>query len=219
MKYINIGLLAHVDAGKTTLSEGLLYACGSIRQIGRVDHGNAFLDYDVQEKNRGITIYAKQAVISWKDTQITLLDTPGHVDFSAEMERVLQVLDYAVLIINALDGVQSHTETIWKLLKHYNIPVLVFINKMDVSYTQREALMTDVKRLLDERCVDFSLCDEQLQEQLAMCSDELLDTYMEAGSIPKEQIAEAVSQRILFPCCFGSALKMEGIQELLDILD
>ena len=145
-----------MDAGKTTLSESLLYVSGSIRQLGRVDHGNAFLDYDAQEKDRGITIYAKQAIFDWKDTRITLLDTPGHVDFSAEMERVLQVLDYAVVIINALDGIQSHTETIWKLLQHYHVPALVFVNKMDVSHTERTQIMEDLKRHLDEHCVDVT---------------------------------------------------------------
>lgn len=219
MNHINIGMLAHVDAGKTTLSESMLYVSGAIRQMGRVDHGTAFLDYDVQEKDRGITIYAKQAMFSWKDTHMTLLDTPGHVDFSAEMERVLSVLDYAVVIINALDGVQSHTETIWKLLQHYAIPVIVFVNKMDVGYITQEALMADLKQHLDERCVDFSQRNEQFGEQLALCSDELLDAYMETGSISDEQLVKAVAQRTVFPCCFGSALKMEGIRELLDTLD
>ena len=219
MNNINIGMLAHVDAGKTTLSESLLYVSGSIRQLGRVDHGNAFLDYDAQEKDRGITIYAKQAIFDWKDTRITLLDTPGHVDFSAEMERVLQVLDYAVVIINALDGIQSHTETIWKLLQHYHVPALVFVNKMDVSHTERTQIMEDLKRHLDEHCVDVTLQDEACQEQLAMCSDELLESYMETGGITDEQLADAVAQRTIFPCCFGSALKMEGIQEFLDMLN
>lgn len=219
MKHINIGMLAHVDAGKTTLSESLLYTSGSIRHMGRVDHKDAFLDYDAQERHRGITIYAKQAVFSWKDTQFTLLDTPGHVDFSAEMERVLRVLDYAIVIINALDGVQSHTETIWRLLQHYNIPVLLFINKMDVGYVDRIQLLKEIQNRLDAHCLDVSEQSSDRYEQIAMCSDELLDIYMKTGTIADDKIAEALANRQLFPCYFGSALKMEGIQEFLDVLD
>ena len=178
MKRLAVGILAHVDAGKTTLSEAMLYAGGMIRHLGRVDKGDAFLDTYELEKKRGITIFSKQARLAWDDMDVTLLDTPGHVDFSAEMERVLQVLDYAVVIINALDGIQSHTETIWKLLQHYHVPALVFVNKMDVSHTERTQIMEDLKRHLDEHCVDVTLQDEACQEQLAMCSDELLESYM-----------------------------------------
>lgn len=219
MKHINIGMVAHVDAGKTTLSEGMLFVSGSIRKAGRVDHGDAFLDYNNQEKNRGITIFSKQAMMTWKDCHMTLLDTPGHVDFSSEMERVLQVLDYAVLIINALDGVQTHTETIWKLLKHYHIPVFIFVNKMDISYHEKAELLKELQERLDEHCIDFHQGKETFYENIAMASDQLLEEYMENETIANAHIAEAISNRQVFPCCFGSALKMDGISAFLDILE
>lgn len=215
VKHTIIGTLAHVDAGKTTLSEAMLYLCKSIRKLGRVDHGDAFLDYHELEKNRGITIYMKQARMVWKDLELTLIDTPGHIDFSTEMERTLQILDYAVLIINGMDGVQAHTETIWKLLKHYHIPVFLFINKMDMSYKDSKELMLELQKKLDGSCVDFTT-QKDLEERIAMCDDTLLDIYMDQGTITKQQIEKAISKRILFPCYFGSALKQEGVEAFLD---
>lgn len=218
MKHCTIGFLAHVDAGKTTLTESLLYTTGKIRKLGRVDHGDAFLDYDAQERKRGITIYAKQAILSWKDVELTLLDTPGHVDFSAEMERVLQVLDYAVVIINGMDGVQTHTETIWKLLAHYHVPVFVFVNKMDSAHRSHEELMQEIQSRLSEQCVDFHLPQADRMEAVAMCSDELLEAYTQDGAISVSLLQEAIAKRKVFPCFFGSALKQEGMETLLDAL-
>lgn len=218
MKHTVIGTLAHVDAGKTTLSESLLYTSGSIRTWGRVDHGNAFLDYNSQERSRGITIFSKQAILTWNDMEITLMDTPGHVDFSSEMERTLKVLDYAIVIINGIDGVQSHTETIWNLLKHYQIPAFIFINKMDITHLNEEQLMKNLRKRLDERCVNFS-DTETMIENIAMCEDALLDTYMSEGTLTKEEIMDSIEQRKVFPCYFGSALKNEGIKQFLDGLD
>lgn len=222
-KHINVGLLAHVDAGKTTLSEGMLYVSGSIRTLGRVDHGDAFLDSYSMERERGITIFSKQAVLQWNDMEITLLDTPGHVDFSAEMERVLQVLDYAVLVISGADGVQGHTVTLWRLLKRYNIPVFLFINKMDQEGTDRNALMTELKEMLDEGCTDFSSVfteaeagNTEKMENLAVCDDEMMEEYLESGSIRKATLRRVIAGRRIFPCWFGSALRAEGIRELLD---
>ena len=212
---IVIGILAHVDAGKTTLSEGLLYFSGSIRKMGRVDKGDAFLDTYELERKRGITIFSKQAQFSVGELDVTLLDTPGHVDFSAEMERTLQVLDYAVLVIGGADGVQSHTMTLWKLLQSYQIPVFLFINKMDQQGADREKILSEVQRRLDERCTDFSP-SEAFMENIAMCSEELMEEFLEQGTVKREQIAAAIRDRQIFPCYFGSALKGQGIQEFLD---
>ncbi|OUO29297.1 translation elongation factor G [Lachnoclostridium sp. An298] len=216
---LNVGILAHVDAGKTTLSEGMLYLSGSIRDMGRVDHGDAFLDTYEMERERGITIFSKQAVLSWKDIELTLLDTPGHVDFSAEMERVLQVLDYAVLVISGTDGVQGHTVTLWRLLKRYNVPVFLFINKMDREGTDRNALMSELKGRLDEGCTGIEAIgenDPDRLESLAVCDDAMLEEYLETGSICKNTLRRTIAERKVFPCWFGSALKAEGITELLD---
>ena len=223
-KHICLGILAHVDAGKTTLSESMLYTSGSIRKMGRVDHKDAFLDtYDL-ERSRGITIFSKQAVFSWKDMRITLLDTPGHVDFSAEMERTLQVLDYAVLVISGADGVQGHTETLWRLLGEYKIPVFLFVNKMDQAGTDRERVLAELKKRFGDHCIDFekvfgSEGSEEAAEQLAMCDEGLLEQYLENGELPREQVADLISQRRVFPCYFGSALHTEGVEELLDALE
>ena len=216
-KYITIGLLAHVDAGKTTLSESILYTCGAIRKMGRVDHGDAFLDTFELERSRGITIFSKQAVCTLDDIQITLLDTPGHVDFSAEMERTLQVLDYAILVISGADGVQGHTRTLWKLLERYHIPTFLFINKMDQPGTNEQVLMAELKNRLDGNCLDFS-CDrdtEEWQEQFAMCDERFLETYLEEGIVEEEEIPVMIRERKVFPCFFGSALKMTGVETFL----
>lgn len=215
-KKLVIGILAHVDAGKTTLSESMLYQSGSIRKLGRVDKGDAFLDTYELERERGITIFSKQAQLSIDDLQITLLDTPGHVDFSAEMERTLQVLDYAILVISGADGVQGHTETLWKLLERYHIPVFLFINKMDQNGTDEVALMNELKKRLDENCVDFSQTDtDELNESIAMCSEDLLEQYLESGEIEDTQIRNLIRKRNLFPCYFGSALKVTGVDEFM----
>ena len=215
-KKLVIGILAHVDAGKTTLSESMLYQSGSIRKLGRVDKGDAFLDTYELERERGITIFSKQAQLSIDDLQITLLDTPGHVDFSAEMERTLQVLDYAILVISGADGVQGHTETLWKLLERYHIPVFLFINKMDQNGTDEAALMNELKKRLDENCVDFSQTDrDELNESTAMCSEALLEQYLESGEIEDTQIRNLIRKRNLFPCYFGSALKVTGVDEFM----
>ena len=223
MKNIVMGILAHVDAGKTTLSESMLYLSGTVRKLGRVDHKDAFLDTYALERDRGITIFSKQAVFSLGNKKVTLLDTPGHVDFSAEMERTLQVLDYAVLVISGADGVQGHTETLWKLLKFYEIPTFIFINKMDQQGTDKEALLLELKERLDESCICFEeskgsttgeLRAETLEE-LAMSDEKVLDYFMENESIPKEDICRLIKERKVFPCYFGSALKLEGVQELL----
>lgn len=215
-KKLVIGILAHVDAGKTTLSESMLYQSGSIRKLGRVDKGDAFLDTYELERERGITIFSKQAQLSIDDLQITLLDTPGHVDFSAEMERTLQVLDYAILVISGADGVQGHTETLWKLLERYHIPVFLFINKMDQNGTDEAALMNELKKRLDENCVDFSQTDtDELNESIAMCSEALLEQYLESGEIEDTQIRNLIRKRNLFPCYFGSALKVTGVGEFM----
>ena len=223
MKNIVMGILAHVDAGKTTLSESMLYLSGTVRKLGRVDHKDAFLDTYALERDRGITIFSKQAVFSLGNKKVTLLDTPGHVDFSAEMERTLQVLDYAVLVISGADGVQGHTETLWKLLKFYEIPTFIFINKMDQQGTDKEALLLELKERLDESCICFEeskgsttgeLRAETLEE-LAMTDEKILDYFMENESIRKEDICRLIKERKVFPCYFGSALKLEGVQELL----
>ena len=259
-KHISLGVLAHVDAGKTTLSEGLLFKCGRIRRIGRVDHKDAYLDTYELERERGITIFSKQAVFSMGDMEVTLLDTPGHVDFSAEMERTLQVLDYAILVINGADGVQGHTQTLWRLLTQYKIPTFLFVNKMDQEGTDREALLEELKKKLSGNCVDFSgeldcsgveedgkkeepvdnsgespvaegtqlkddasgaekahMSEEKndsdeingtddFLENIAMCDEELLETFLETGTIRKKDAAKLILERKLFPCFFGSAL-------------
>ena len=215
-----VGILAHVDSGKTTLAESILYLSGAIRKLGRVDHKDAFLDtYDL-EKNRGITIFSKQARFQLEDKEITLLDTPGHVDFSAEMERTLQVLDYAILVINGADGVQGHTVTLWKLLKRYQIPVFVFVNKMDQIGTDREKLLEELQKKLDGNCIDLiSQNKEDLNDEIAMCSESLMEEYLETGEISGDSINLAIAQRHIFPCLFGSALKMDGVQELLGFMN
>ncbi len=216
MKKLITGILAHVDAGKTTLSEGLLYHCGMIRKLGRVDNRDAFLDTEELERKRGITIFSKQALLRYEDMEITLLDTPGHVDFSAEMERTLQVLDYAVLLISGADGVQGHTKTLWRLLKKYEIPVFLFFNKMDQPGTMKEALLSECREKLGEGIVDFSGQNtEAFYENIAVCEEALLERFLETGKIAHDEIVRLVAERKLFPCFFGSALRMEGVEELL----
>ena len=211
-----MGILAHVDAGKTTLSESMLYLSGTVRKLGRVDHKDAFLDTYALERDRGITIFSKQAVFSLGNKKVNLLDTPGHVDFSAEMERTLQVLDYAVLVISGADGVQGHTETLWKLLKLYDIPTFIFINKMDQQGTDQAALLSELKERLDEGCIAFDREEStETLEELAMTDEKVLDYFMEHESIRKEDICRLIKERRVFPCYFGSALKLEGVQELL----
>lgn len=220
MKKLVIGILAHVDAGKTTLSEGILYRSGMLRKIGRVDNGDAFLDTYALEKERGITIFSKQANFRWKNMEVSLLDTPGHVDFSAEMERTLQVLDAAVLVISGADGVQGHTQTLWQLLKRYRIPVFLFINKMDQNGTDKEALKQELKARLDEGCVDFGEgFTEDFYEQCAMCDETALDFFLEKGELPDEELCRLIRERKLFPCFYGSALKLTGVDEFLDGLE
>lgn len=221
MKRIVIGILAHVDAGKTTLSEALLYATGSVRKLGRVDHGDAFLDTNTMERQRGITIFTEPAIITTPDLTLTLLDTPGHVDFSAEMERTLAVLDYAILVISGADGIQGHTETLWRLLKRYNVPTFIFINKMDAPAADKTKLLQQLKKRFSDGCVDFTgshngteaLAD--VMEDIAMQSETAMESYLEEGTIPDETIRELIAERALFPCFFGSALKMEGIDEFI----
>ena len=218
MKKLTIGILAHVDAGKTTLSESLLYLTGDIRRLGRVDHGDAFLDTDKLERERGITIFSKQAILRRGELELTLLDTPGHVDFSSEMERAVQVLDYAVLLISGTDGVQGHTETLWRLLERHNVPTFVFINKMDQPDTDRDKLIAQLKRRLSDGCADFGDMDAAA-EQAALCDEELLERYLE-GELPgADDLAALIVERKLFPCFFGSALKLEGVEELLEGLE
>jgi len=237
-RYINIGIVAHVDAGKTTLSESMLYHAGAIRKLGRVDHKDAFLDTDQMERERGITIFSKQAVFRWKDRTITLLDTPGHVDFSAEMERVLQVLDCAVLVVSGADGVQGHTQTLWKLLKRYHIPTFLFVNKMDQEGTDGEKLLKELRKRFWENVVPFvdimteSDCPggkvylhtkegavEEVLEELAVCEEDMMEEYLEEGRISLDKVQKAVADRQVFPCYFGSALHSQGVEELLDGLD
>ena len=216
MENIVMGILAHVDAGKTTLSEGMLYLSGTVRKLGRVDHKDAFLDTYSLERDRGITIFSKQAVFSLGNRRINLLDTPGHVDFSAEMERTLQVLDYAVLVISGADGVQGHTETLWKLLKLYEIPTFIFINKMDQPGTDREGLLAELKERLDEGCIVFGKGKNvESLEEIAMTDEAVLDYFMEHETVRNEDICRLIRERKIFPCYFGSALKLDGVQELL----
>ncbi len=219
MKKTVIGIVAHVDSGKTTLSEGMLYVSGSIRKQGRVDHGDAFLDTYVLERTRGITIFSKQAQLKMNDTEITLLDTPGHVDFSAEMERTLQVLDYAILVISGADGVQSHTQTLWQLLTRYQIPTFLFINKMDQPGTNREALLTELRNRLEESCIDFEKeGTEEFYEAAATCDEAALEQYLENGLVSDTEVKRLILQRKLFPCYFGSALLLDGVEDFLKVL-
>ena len=215
-KQICVGLLAHVDAGKTTLSEALLYTGGMLRRLGRVDKRDAYLDTDAMERERGITIFSKQARLLLPQLTVTLLDTPGHVDFSTEMERTLQVLDYAILVISGADGVQGHTKTLWRLLREYEIPVFLFINKMDQQGTDEKGLTEELKRQLSDSCIPFKdMEQEAFLEEAAMCSEDALNAYLETGGIGRELLCEMIAERRIFPCYFGSALKVEGIEELL----
>ncbi len=241
-KRICMGILAHVDAGKTTLSEGILYLTGGLRKLGRVDHGDAFLDNFALERSRGITIFSKQAVFPLGETEVTLIDTPGHVDFSAEMERALWVMDYVVLVVSGADGIQGHTETLWRLLKAYRIPAFIFVNKMDQDGTDREALLQELKKNLDDGCIAFdslrlpqetgtkgsaagvenardealiSAGSEDILEEIAMCDEDVLETYMETGDIRKSDVIRLIGERKIFPCYFGSALKLSGVETLL----
>ena len=218
-KQIVLGILAHVDSGKTTLSEAMLYRAGVTRRLGRVDHKDAFLDTDALEKARGITIFSKQALLTAGDTDITLLDTPGHVDFSTETERTLQVLDYAVLVVSGTDGVQSHTETLWRLLRRYHVPTFVFVNKMDLPGMERQALLAQLNRRLGEGFVDFGAEQADRDEALALCDENLMDRMLDAGQLQDADLIPAIARRHVFPCWFGAALKLEGVDALLDGLD
>ena len=215
--HICIALLAHVDAGKTTLSESLLYACGALRKVGRVDHKDSFLDTDTLERERGITIFSKQARLSMQGREVTLLDTPGHVDFSAEMERTLQVLDAAVLLISAADGIQGHTQTLWNLLKKYQIPTILFINKMDQPLADHDKILQQLQQTFSSECIDFGAeRNTMFWESIAVAQEDSLEYFLEHGDLPQEEIARLVSCRSVFPCFFGSALKQEGITELIE---
>ena len=216
MKKLVVGILAHVDAGKTTLSEGLLYVSGVLRKLGRVDHQNAFLDTDALERERGITIFAKQAELETNTARITLLDTPGHVDFSAEMERTLQVLDCAILVISGTDGVQSHTRTLWRLLKRYGVPTFLFINKMDLNGADKATVLADLTAHLDGGCVDFTATPEERDECVAIGSEEALEQFLETGAVPEDVTRTLIRERKIFPCWFGSALKVDGVEEFLE---
>ncbi|MDO4863629.1 MAG: TetM/TetW/TetO/TetS family tetracycline resistance ribosomal protection protein [Ruminococcus sp.] len=218
MKTITVGITAHVDSGKTTLAEAMLYTSGQMRKLGRVDDGSSSLDTDSIERDRGITIFAHQAEFTAGDTRIMLLDTPGHVDFSAETERTMQVLDYAVLVISGTDGVQSHTATLWRLLRQYEVPVFIFVNKMDLISADRSAILCELRRKLSADCCDFSGTDAEIAENAATCCEELMETYLSAGALSDSDIARAVAQRRIFPCCFGSALKMDGIEKFTETL-
>ncbi|MBR3704713.1 MAG: TetM/TetW/TetO/TetS family tetracycline resistance ribosomal protection protein, partial [Oscillospiraceae bacterium] len=220
MRKLVIGILAHVDAGKTTLSEALLYLSGRIRKLGRVDHRDAFLDTDTLERERGITIFSKQAVFPLdEDCTVTLVDTPGHVDFSAEMERVLSVLDCAVLVVSGTDGVQAHTLTLWRLLERYQIPTILFINKMDAPGTDRGALLAALRTQLGGTFADFGATREQLYEDAALCNETVMEQYLEHGELDDDTLRSLITQRKLFPCCFGAALRLDGVEEFLAVLD
>ena len=214
-----LGILAHVDAGKTTLSEALLYCSGVRRSLGRVDHGDAYLDTHSLERARGITIFSKQALFTTEHLALTLVDTPGHVDFSAEAERTLSILDGAILVISGTDGIQAHTLTLWQLLERYHIPTLVFVNKMDLPGTEQNTLMQQLQKELSDKCVDFSRGAEHIAEAAALCDEALLETYLETGAVTSGNIRGLVEQRRLFPCVFGSALQLQGVETLLDVLD
>lgn len=215
MKKVTFAILAHVDAGKTTLSEAMLYHAGVIKKIGRVDKADSFLDYDQQERKRGITIFSKEISFFYQNSQMTFLDTPGHNDFSCEMERTLQVLDYAVLVISAKDGIQGHTKTIWKLLQTYKIPTFIFVNKMDCTYSTKEQLIKDIQNELNENCF---LLDDHFLENVSLVNDELLEKYLER-TITKKDIQEVIATRKIYPVCLGSALKDEGIEDFMNVLD
>lgn len=220
MKRRVVGLLAHVDSGKTTLSEALLYTSGKTKKLGRVDHGDAYLDTNEIERQRGITIFSKQAIIASEDCEFTLLDTPGHVDFSAEMERTLQVLDYAILVISGTDGVQSHTETLWRLLRQHKIPTFIFINKMDLNTKGPTSIMLELSKRLGDGCVDFTDTNSSsFAEAVAMCDEKLMEEYIHANSVSDEFVRAAIASRHIFPCCFGSALKLDGVSEFLYVLN
>ena len=210
-----VGILAHVDAGKTTLSEAMLYCTGAVRKLGRVDHGDAFLDTDAQERQRGITIFSKQAMLETEEAVITLLDTPGHVDFSAEMERTLQVLDCAILVISGSDGVQAHTRTLWKLLERYGVPTFLFVNKMDLSGADRDDLLAQLQSRLGSGCIDFAGDEADREEAVAMCDEEALESFLDSGSVDEATVRRLVAERKVFPCWFGAALKLEGVEEFL----
>ncbi len=218
MKKIVVGILAHVDSGKTTLSEAMLYHSGTISKLGRVDSKNSFLDTFSLERSRGITIFSKQALLKYKETDITLIDTPGHVDFSAETERTLQVLDYAILVISATDGVQSHTQTLWKLLAKYKVPCFIFVNKTDLDGADKDVVLYQLKTKLSDGCVDFTLPDDELNENIALCDDVLLEKY-EEGSLGKQDVILAIKNRKIFPCMFGSALKLDGVDAFMDLIN
>lgn len=218
MKKIVVGILAHVDSGKTTLSEAMLYHSGTISKLGRVDSKNSFLDTFSLERSRGITIFSKQALLKYKETDITLIDTPGHVDFSAETERTLQVLDYAILVISATDGVQSHTQTLWKLLAKYKVPCFIFVNKTDLDGADRDVVLYQLKSKLSDGCVDFTLPDDELNENIALCDDVLLEKY-EEDSLGKQDVISAIKNRKVFPCMFGSALKLDGVDAFMDLIN
>ena len=214
-KNITLGLVAHVDSGKTTLTEAMLFAAGVLRQVGRVDHGDAFLDTHALERSRGITIFAKEARLTLPHTTLTLLDTPGHADLGAETERTLAVLDYAVLIISGTDGVQAHTETLWRLLERYRIPTMIFINKTDLPDVDRAAVLAELQRKLSPACLPH----DAEEETLALCDERLMQEYLENGRLAEESLAAAIARRELFPCWFGAALRQQGIAELLNGLD
>ena len=219
MKKTVISILAHVDAGKTTLSESMLYTAGQLKKLGRVDNKNAFLDNYELERRRGITIFSKQAVLKTQNMEITLLDTPGHVDFSSEAERTLQVQDYAILVISARDGVQPHTETLWRLLSRYDVPVFIFVNKMDLDGTDKNAVLAELKKHLSENCVDFTVPEDELCENVALCDEKLMEKYLEHGEISAAEIAKVIKERKIFPCWFGSALKLNGVAEFIGGLE
>lgn len=212
-----IGITAHVDAGKTTLAEAMLYRTGRLRKLGRVDHGSAAMDSHLLERERGITIFSSQAELPIGDLEVTLLDTPGHVDFSAEMERTLSVLDYAILVISGADGVQAHTRTLWRLLELYRIPTFLFVTKMDFGRCGRGQMMEHLRHELGEGCVDFTPADrERRMEQLATCREDALEAYLDGGEVPDALVRQLVGRRLVFPCWFGSGLKLEGIDEFLE---
>ena len=218
-QHIAIGLLAHVDAGKTTLSEALLYQSGAKRTLGRVDHRDAHLDTHTLERERGITIFSKQALLTTPHLNITLVDTPGHADFCAEAERVMPILDCAVLVISATDGIQAHTLTLWRLLERYQVPTFLFINKTDLPGKTREELLTQLRHQLSPSCVDFTESPQQIAENAAMCDEALLEMYLQTGSVTQENLRLLIATRKVFPCCFGAALKLDGVDTLLQLLD
>ena len=214
-----IGLLAHVDAGKTTLAEAMLYLSGAVKKLGRVDHRDCFLDTHSLERQRGITIFSKQARLDWGDTALTLLDTPGHADFSTEAERTLRVLDAAVLVISGTDGVQAHTETLWRLLRRYRVPCFVFVSKMDLPGAEEERLMEELRTRLDSGCVDFSHKAEDFEEQLALCSEAAMERFLAGEGQTERDLTTMIQASELFPCFFGSGLRLDGVEALLDALE